>query len=207
MNQRGFTLLELIIAITMLAVIVGIMTGALSMAYKTMEKGEKKVDALERKRIVLPLIESQIQSAFSSEYTEQAEKKSRFAGEKDSLTFASNYSLWRGTSGNSLVRYYIKRTDQGRSVLHVEERILGTNAGNEAGLTKDYESITFQYYLKNSLEEGKWVDQWPQDEKSMPRKIRISFADGVNKKIVTANVLIATDLVNAASIAQPVTAK
>lgn len=207
MNQRGFTLLELMIAMTMLAAIIGIMTGALTMAYKTMEKGERKVENLERKKIVFSLIESQIQSIFSSYYTDQGEKKSRFVGEKDSLVFASNYSIWQGAGGNCLVRYFIKTNDQGRSFLYVEEKILGTDAANEARLTKDYESITFDYYLKNSLEEGKWVDRWPDDEKDMPRKIRICFTDGLNKKILTVNVFIRANASTAVSSMQPAVIK
>ncbi len=190
MNQRGFTLLELLIAIALLAVIVGLMTGALSMAYKTVEKGERKIENLERGKAVFSLLESQIQSAFLSSYDDQGEKKSRFIGEKDSLAFASNYSIWRGVGGNSLVRYFIKTTAQGRDVLYVEEQVLGTNAANEARLTKDYDSITFEYYLENSLEEAQWVDRWPEEEKKMPRKIRICFADGMEKKILTANVFV-----------------
>lgn len=190
MNQRGFTLLELMIAIALLAVIVGLMTGALSMAYKTVAKGERKIENLERKKTVFSLLESQIQSAFASSYEEQGEKKSRFVGEKNSLAFASNYSIWRGAAGNCLVRYLIKTNDQGRSVLHVEEQVLGTNAGYEAGLTKDFDAITFEYYLESSLEEAKWVDQWPEDEKKLPRKIRINFTDGASKKILTVDVFV-----------------
>ena len=199
MNQRGFTLLELMIAITLLALIVGLITGALSMAYKTVEKGERKIENLEQKKIVFSLIESQIQSAFSSFYDDQGEQKSRFVGEKDSMVFASNYSIWRGAGGNSLVRYFIKTSDQGKSILHVEEQILGTNIGYEARLTKDFDTITFEYYMENSLEEAKWVDQWPEDEKKLPRKIRICFADGMNKKILTVDVFVMTNYATAVS--------
>jgi len=192
LNQRGFTLVELLISIAMLAVIISIMIGALSMAYKTVEKGERKVDNLERRKIVFSLIESQIQSAFESYYDDQGEKKVRFSGEKDRMVFASNYSLWSGASGNSLVTYQIKTNDQGKSTLYAEERILGTDSGRETLLTKDYESITFDYFIKNSLEEGKWIDHWPEEEKNIPQKIRVNFTDGPNKKILTVNVFSKT---------------
>ncbi len=207
MNQKGFTLLELLIAITMLAVIVAFMTGALTMTHRTVEKGEKKIEYLERKKAVFSLMESQIQSAFASFYMDQADKKSRFTGEKDELSFASNYSIWRGVGGNCLVRYFLKTDDRGRSVLYVEERVLGMDAGNEARLTKDYESISFEYYLENSLTEGKWVERWPDEEKNMPRKIRISFVDGPKKKILTADVFIRADASSAGAATQPVVTK
>jgi len=135
-------------------------------------------------------LESQIHSAFSSTYDDQGEKKSRFVGEKDSLTFTSNYSIWRGVGGNSLVRYFIKTTEGGGDILYVEEQVLGTNAANEARLTKEYNSIKFEYYLENSVDEAKWVEQWPEEEKKLPRKIRICFADPADKKILTVNVFV-----------------
>lgn len=190
LNQRGFTLLELMIAVTLLAVIVGILTGALSLAYRTLEKGEKRIAVLERNKVVFSLMEAQIQSAFAAFYKEDGETKSWFAGDEESLTFASNYSIWRGAGGNCLVKYFIKTNDYGRSSLYAEEKVLGTEAADEIRLTDDYESITFEYYLESSLEEGKWVESWPEDEKNLPGKIRISFADGLKKKVLTAEVFI-----------------
>ena len=184
---------------TMLAVIVGIMTAALSMSYKTLEKGERKVEYLERKKIVFSRMESQIQSAFSSYYTEGGEKKSRFSGKQDSLGFASNYSIWRGTGGNCLVHYVVKTNDQGRSILYVEERMLGLETGNETRLTDDYESITFEYFLESTLEEGKWVDVWPEDVQNLPRRIRITFANGLKKKTLTVDVFVRANTSTAAS--------
>jgi len=190
LNQRGFTLLEMIIAMTMLAVIVGMMTAALSMAYRTLEKGEKKTARLERQKILFPLLESQMQSAFSSYYNKEGEVKSRFVGQKDALEFAANYSLWRGVGGNCLVKYTIKNDDQGGSFLHIEERMLGLDTAEETRLTENYESIAFEYFLESALEEGKWVDVWPEDEKKLPRKIRIHFKNGLKKKTLTADVFI-----------------
>lgn len=207
MNQRGFTLLELIIAITMLAVIVAFMTGALTMSYRTVAKGEEKIEDLERRKAVFFLIESQIQSAFASFYTEQGETKSRFAGAKDSLSFASNYSIWRGVGGNCLVRYFVKTEESGRSVLYAEEQIPGLSVINMTRLTDDHEAIAFEYYLENSLEEGKWVEEWPEEEKNLPRRIRMTLADGLQKRVLTANVFVRTNAVTTVFSPQPVVTK
>ncbi|NPU84145.1 MAG: hypothetical protein HPY65_06625 [Syntrophaceae bacterium] len=189
MNQRGFTLIELLISITMLIVIIGILMGSLFSMHRMMEKGECKIESLQRKRAVLLLVEAQIQSAFPSFHTDQGERKSRFRGGKDFMEFASRYSIWRGTVGNSLVRYQIKNREQAKTALHIEERVLGTDIGNQVELIDGYESILFEYYLKNAVESGTWVDCWPQDEKTMPSKIRLHFVDKDGLKTMTIQVL------------------
>ncbi len=40
------------------------------------------------------------------------------------------------------------------------------------------------------MDEAKWVEQWPEDEKKLPRKIRICFTDPAEKKILTVNVFV-----------------
>lgn len=207
MNQRGFTLIELLMAITMLAVIVGIMGGALSMAYQTAEKGEKKIDQLEKKKVVFSLVESQIQSAFVSFYTDQGEKKNHFSGAKDKVTFASNYSVWRGTRGNCLVTYRIEADDRRKCVLRIEEQVLGTDVKQETAVTTDYDSISFEYFLKNALEEGTWVDQWPAEEQSMPQKMRIHFTGGEHKRILTARIFTQVSSATVSTSLTPVVTK
>jgi prepilin-type N-terminal cleavage/methylation domain-containing protein len=117
LNNRGFTLLELLISITMLALITGIMGWTLNMAHRTLEKGEKKIHYLEREKVSFSLVESQIQSLFPYQYDDEGEKKLFFYGGKDKLMFASNYSLWRGTRGNAFVTYDIQTNEKGKQFL------------------------------------------------------------------------------------------
>lgn len=207
MNRRGFTLIELLIAITMLAVIIGIMGAALSSAYRTSDKAEKKIDALERKKIIFSLIESQIQSAFLSSTTEQGETKNRFTGAKDKVTFPSNYSIWRGTKGNCLVTYRIETNDRQKSIFHIEEQMLGTDVGQETSVATQFDSIRFEYYQEDAVEEGKWIDEWPKDAPGMPQKMRIHFADGKNEKVLTARVMTQMMSEAASVTAKPVVTK
>jgi len=194
-------------AITMLAMIIGIMGGALSMAYQTSEKGEKKISALEKKKIVFSLIESQIQSAFVSRYNDQGETKDRFTGAKDKMTFASNYSVWRGTRGNCLVKYYIESDSRRKCVFRIEEQVLGTDIIQKTSIETDYDSIRFEYFLENATEEGKWIDQWPADGKGMPQKLKIHFSEGRNDRVLTARVFAQTTSSAVRVISNPVVTK
>ncbi|MEE9910348.1 MAG: prepilin-type N-terminal cleavage/methylation domain-containing protein [Deltaproteobacteria bacterium] len=207
MNQRGFTLIELLIAMTMLAAIIGIMGGALSQAYQTSEKAEKKINELERKRILSSLIESQIQSAYAGIYTAQGETKNRFAGAKDAVTFASNYSIWGGTKGNCLVTYRIETDHRRKSVIRIEEQILGTDVKNETSIATDYDAIRFEYYYDDVTDEAKWVDEWPAGGQGMPQKMKIHLSDGENERVLTARIFTKTTASSAAISSGPFVTK
>lgn len=188
LNSRGFTLLELLIAITMLALITAILGGALRMAHRTLDKGEKKIHYLERQKIAFSLVESQIQSSFLYQFKdEEGQKKIFFAGSKDKLIFPSNYSLWRGTEGNIFVTYTIHLNEKEKQFLRITEQTIGLETKNEAVLFDDCTSISFEYFFKNAFEEGKWVEEWPADEKGLPEKIKINVNCDARKTAVIMN--------------------
>ena len=191
MDSRGFTLLELLISITMLALITGILSWTLSMAHRTLDKGERKIHYLERVKVSFSLVESQIQSLFPYQYNDdEGQKKLFFFGGKDKLMFSSNYSLWRGTEGNVFVTYAIHTNEKEKQFLKITEQIIGLEAKNEAILFDNCTCINFEYFLKNAFEEGKWVEEWPYDEKGMPSKIKINIAYGAKKNALMVNLLV-----------------
>ena len=176
MNSRGFTLLELLISITMLALIAAIMGWTLNTAHRTLGKGEKKINYLEREKISFSLVESQIMSLFPYQYDDDGEKKLFFAGGKDKLMFTSNFSLWRGTRGNTFVTYDIQSNEKDKSFLKITEQVIGLKEKTETILFNECNNISFEYFLKNAVGEGKWVTEWPEDEKGLPDKIKINIA-------------------------------
>ncbi|MRR17053.1 MAG: prepilin-type N-terminal cleavage/methylation domain-containing protein [Deltaproteobacteria bacterium] len=204
MSRQGFTLIELLMAVTMLAMMIGIMGGALSSACRTSETGEKKINALERKKVIFSLIESQIQSAFFSAAVEQGETKNRFAGVKDKVTFPSNYSLWRGTKGNCLVTYRIEAAGRQKCIFHIEEELIGTGVRQEKSLATHFDSIRFEYYYEEAAGEGRWVDEWPKDAPGMPQKLQIHFTRGESDRVLTARIMTQAMSAAAAVTAKPV---
>ena len=190
MNKRGFTLLELLISITMLVLIIGIISGALSLASQSLRKGEEKINSLERVRTSFSLVESQIQSLFVSQLVDQAEKKNLFSGQKDRLLFSTNYSIWGGIKGNTLVEYAVESDDRGKQYIKVTENTVGMETKRETVLFAGCDIIYFEYFLPNILEEGKWVDEWPTAENGIPEKISINIVSGTRKMSLVAHVYV-----------------
>jgi prepilin-type N-terminal cleavage/methylation domain-containing protein len=175
---RGFTLLELLISLVMIGVIAIIITSAMRLGIHTVNTGETKIDHLERTRASFTIIDSQIQSQIPLTFEDNGEKKYYFQGDKESLQFSTNYSLWGGNKGYVMVRYKVESDDTGKQVLAISEKVIGKNGYREARLFSAVDAIHFEYFFKYSTEEkGKWVNKWT-DTANIPEKVKLHLIYG-----------------------------
>jgi general secretion pathway protein J len=168
----GFTLLELIISITLVAIIVLIISGAVNLGYRSFHSGEKKMNAVERLRSSLTIIDAQIQSGVPLTLEDGGVKQYYFMGEQDSLKFSTNYSIWGGQRGYVIVNYRVDADDRGKRTLFASEYKVGMENQKETKLLEGFDEITFDYFKQDE-----WVTQWA-DEEMMPTRIRINLVRG-----------------------------
>ena len=174
----GFTLLELIISITLVAIIVLIISVAANLGYRSFNSGEKKMNAVERLRSSLTIIDAQIQSGVPLTLEDGGVKQYYFMGEQDSLKFSTNYSIWGGQRGYVIVNYRVDADDRGKRTLFASEYKVGMENQKETKLLEGFDEITFDYFKQDETEEeGEWVTQWA-DEEMMPTRIRINLVRG-----------------------------
>ncbi len=180
-NDEGFTLLELLISIMLIGIIVLIVVGAMRLGIRSVESGERKIDSFERAQSSLNIIDSQIQSFVPLSYvSEDGTRKYYFKGERESMQFSTNYSIWGGGRGYVTATYSVRTEDSGRQALYASENIVGMEGTRETRLFDSSERIYFEYFFKEPTEqEGKWVDQWT-DDTSTPKKVRLHFIEGPN---------------------------
>jgi general secretion pathway protein J len=176
----GFTLLELIISITLVAIIVLIISVAANLGYRSFNSGEKKMNAVERLRSSLTIIDAQIQSGVPLTLEDGGVKQYNFMGEQDSLKFSTNYSIWGGQRGYVIVNYRVDTDDRGKRTLFASEYKVGMENQKETKLLEGFDEITFDYYKQDATEEeGEWITQWVGEE-MMPIRIRINLVRGSN---------------------------
>lgn len=186
--SEGFTLLELTISITLIGIIVLIVTGAMRLGTRAIESSERKIASLERTRSSLTIMDSQLQSYVPLVYVENGEKKYYFKGDRQSLQFTTNYSIWGGEKGYVITTYSVKSLDNGRQAIFASETVVGRRSRVETMLTNPYERIYFEFFSKDPTEEiGRWMDQWTDnvsipgaDKVSIPEKVRIHLIDGAD---------------------------
>jgi general secretion pathway protein J len=172
-RQNGFTLLELLISLSMIGLIVLIVTGAMRLSFRSVASGETRIDQLERLRTAAGLIDAQIQSVFSFATAADGTLASSVTGESEALSIATNYSLWKGQAGYVRAEYQIAEGPDGKKVLRLSEHTVGVEDAHEAELLSGFEELRFSYYAKEAAEsEGSWKDSWA-DEALFPEKIRL----------------------------------
>jgi general secretion pathway protein J len=177
-GERGFTLLELMISFMIIGLIVVIVAAAMRISIRSVKSGEIRIDALERMRTSLGVVDAQIQSLMPLTYTDNAEKKQYFGGGKDSLQFATSYSIWSGQEGYVVVRYEVQRDTSGKELLKATEKVIGMDKKRETTLFQSFDSIFFDYFSKDAADSsGKWNDTWTDDTK-IPEKIRLHLVTG-----------------------------
>jgi prepilin-type N-terminal cleavage/methylation domain-containing protein len=179
MKDKGFTLIELIISIAIIGIIVLIITGALRLGFRSVESGEKKIEAHERMRSSLAIIDSQIQSEIPLTYDDEGERKYYFLGERGFMQFASNYSLWGMGQGYVIATYTVETGENGKQILNATENTVGLENTRTAKLFDTFDAIYFEFFYRDPTEEqGTWVEEWT-DEFNMPEKIRIHLIEGM----------------------------
>lgn len=178
-SERGLTLLELLISIVLMVTILLIVSGAMRLGYRSVDRGEKKVEHLERYRSSLAIIHAQVQSGMPLVATrEGVTKRYYFAGAADSLRIATNYSIWGGQKGHVIVEYRVEADGNGVMNLIASENMVGAEKKNETLLLQGFDAIFFEYFFKDAAEqEGRWVDEW-SDNAKLPGKIRLRLVQG-----------------------------
>ena len=110
--SSGFTLLELMISLTIVGLILVIVFGSLRIGARAWEKGEKDVEMHQRQRIVLDLVKRQIASTFVRVVNEKDKQPFFLKGDGESVEFVSRVPMVPGNqAGMVYVKYIIKEED------------------------------------------------------------------------------------------------
>jgi len=164
---EGFTLLELLISITILGLIILIIGGSISLGLKSVEKGEREASRQERLRGTVTLIDRQISTMVKSFRPVEGEQVVWFEGDQGHCLFLTEKSLWGRKEGLSEVSYRISESSGEGLTLTESERIPWLDEEAEPDvytMLGGLEEAEFRYLDTNTSGEKEWLEEWtPKD--------------------------------------------
>jgi general secretion pathway protein J len=180
-SQMGFTLIELTIAMTLLALMTVILYGAFYLGQRAIEKAQVRNEESQRLRSVEEILAGYIRSAYPYRATLK-DPTIFFSGEENRLTFVSAQSLGMGGRGMAEVSISWNGEGDGTGQLKLEEQIPvrleeeSVGEGYRSGVVLGEAVTAFHMdYLDPQSEEERWVHQWDgREKKSLPRAVRLS---------------------------------
>lgn len=192
-SRTGFTLIEVMLAMTIFALMTIVLYGAFSLGHSAVEKTQKSFEKNQKLRAVDELVGSYIRSAYPYRSSPQGAPV-LFTGEEAELTFVSSFSLAMGGRGMAKVHLFWEGNENRPGVLRLEEEIpvrVPSEEDSEApegisnGLVvrEGIKKLRINY-LDPQSDEEKWEERWDAREKNMlPRAVRLSYLTEEGREI------------------------
>jgi general secretion pathway protein J len=182
-HARGFTLLELTIALVLMALMAAMMFGSLSFAGRSWDGGEAKVAQVNEMRQTGEFLRAQLGSQFPLRARKVAEFPLRFAGERGEMRYAA--ALPARVAEGGIYYFRLSVVQEGDRSLLVQHRVIPEPGATDepdfsgadrsvlaAGITE----LRISYFGRDAgaalTEAPTWRDRW-DDRQRLPLLLRI----------------------------------
>jgi len=179
-RSAGFTLLELIIALSIVGVLLAIAFGGLRMAVVAWSRGEDRSESQQHARGLYQILSRTLGAAYPYQgaFGEGPEKRLLFTGAERRIEFVSQVSAFPSGVQAAFTAVVIAIEDdaQGRALV-VRQRILPNREPFTKAVVVLRDPAIQGLELKYLSGENSWMDTWdPEAEKKLPSAIRLRFA-------------------------------
>jgi general secretion pathway protein J len=178
MAQRGFTLLELVIAITLMGLVLVVLYSGLRLGLNSWDRGEQQADASNRQRLALEFLRRQLAQSMTVYRTnDKQERTVVFTGQPNLIEFVAPMRIEAGQSG-----LYRLRLELANSQLQIRFRPYSPHdpiTGNERELVvlDGVSALEWAYFGPErdyDPEPPRWRPDWVSSERR-PQLVRLNL--------------------------------
>lgn len=181
--SKGFTLIEVLIALTLLSIMIVLLFTSLKICADSWEKGENKINNVNQIAVVYNFFQHHLATAkplFTN--TTAGEQRFSFQGQAQSLQFVSSFPASAGKLGLQLFSINLQEEDNDQAI-NVSLIPFVTSSEDDESSNKEevtlinhVSSFKVTYFgTESATGEGAWVDEWI-DKETLPKLVKINIA-------------------------------
>ncbi len=177
-NNRGFTLIEVLISTILIAAVVVMVLWAINLARTGQERASKREDLLQIERTLYRKLVMPLRGIYPFyKRDEKGRPVLRFKGEPQSLSFVTTYTEpWRKNLANTTGLRWMKVFVDGDE-LKIKENLFFADEPEENSdeklLYRGVEELRFEYL---DPKEDLWTDEWDEDRNTLPLAIKVKLS-------------------------------
>lgn len=165
-RAEGFTLLEMLVAISLLGIILALAYGGLRIGIRSADRGERFIERADRMRSAQTFLRGQIGRVLALTIQEKDAERDVFMGEDKKMTFVAAMPGYLGRGGPQIQSVWLERADQGLELLF-DHRLLeepeGQSDRQPVLLLDHIRDGHFEYLpvaASRESEQQDWTSEW-----------------------------------------------
>jgi len=177
----GFTLIEVLIVMTLLSVMVVLLFASMKICADSWEKGERKIASVNEVAVVYNFFQRHLSSAkpLWDDFTRPEERAFSFQGDTNALQFVAEFPASAGRAGLQLFSLQLQRDDQQQYIEVTITPFFPVAEGEtlpteKVTLVKRVNEFSVMYFgSEDGTSGGVWQALW-QDRENLPQLVKIT---------------------------------
>jgi general secretion pathway protein J len=183
---RGFTLLEVVVALALLSLLVSVVYGGFTTAVRAYDAAEQRGNASDRMRVVSAFLRRSLGGAFPLAIASSGDWEIAFEGARDRLRFVADLPAWIGVGGlHELVLETAGHGERAQLLLRRRPVVVGRSGTIEGDyedhvLLESVTSVQLRYFGSVDRRAARqWRHDWPIGRR-MPELVELRLADAAS---------------------------
>jgi len=179
-EQRGFTLVEVVIALTIMATLLVVLFAGLRVGLTAWQRGDQRSQALERARSVNQVVTQTLAGTYPYQAAASGREPARllFEGEPERVAFATTVPPLPSVDPVAFTAVTLAMTSGAQGGLALTQKVLPNDKPFDPALRPVFVDgavtrIRFRYLKERK---GEWTDRWDAaNEKALPVSIEVTL--------------------------------